>query len=329
MGIYDREYYRRETPSFLGSFTGRGTICKWLIGANVAFFIVQMLTRDNALGEPLYQGQLTEALWLNFGKVLHGEVWRLLTYAFLHDVNNPLHIIFNMLFLWWFGSDMEDLYGPREFLAFYLTAALGGGVACCLAEFLGFGGGNVLGASGAVTAVMVLCAIHYPTRVIRLFFFLPIPIWLFVVFQVAQDVFTLLGKLDTGVAVACHVGGAAFGLLYYKMHWRISSLWPESWTWGRRRGRQGRLRVFREEETKPRRAWAAPEREEGAVQAAQDVVGVKPAAPGSSLALADEHLEAQMDAILEKISRVGKQNLTEDELEVLRRASEALKRRRR
>src|SRR4051794_24178561 len=46
MGIYDREYYRREGPSFLGSFTEQGKACKWIIGINVALFVVQVLFQN-------------------------------------------------------------------------------------------------------------------------------------------------------------------------------------------------------------------------------------------------------------------------------------------
>jgi membrane associated rhomboid family serine protease len=317
MGIYDREYYRRSTPSFLGRLTERGSICKWLVGANVVFFIVQLLTRD-ASGEPF-----TDALLLNVNKVFHGEIWRLLTYAFLHA--DFYHILFNMLFLWWFGTDVEDLYGPREFLAFYLTSAVAGGAFYCVAQVLGFGNASVVGASGAVTAVLLLCACHYPSRVILLMWIIPVPIWLFLVFSIGQDLYTFLNKSSFGVAVAVHLGGAGFAFLYYKMHWRLTSLWPASFSWPRRRG-QAKLRVYRGEEPAPR-SRIKPSRDERAIKPAKDVVGVQSAA-GPAVAAADEHLEAQMDAILEKISRVGKESLTESELEVLRRASEALKRRR-
>src|SRR5262249_40804542 len=129
MGIYDRDYYRRDGPSYLGSFMERGTVCKWLIGINVVVFILQMLTRTSGVDphtERFFQqeGFLTDALILNVDKVLHGQVWRLLTYAFLHDTGSIWHILFNMLFLWWFGRDVEDLYGPREFLVFYLVSAV-------------------------------------------------------------------------------------------------------------------------------------------------------------------------------------------------------------
>ena len=173
MGIYDREYYRREGPSFLGSISERGKVCKWLIAINVAFFVAQIASDkvtgwlDVRTGRPLtpltdeevlknstaaqdYREmspekqrrfveqsrpdieELRQKLEQEYGSgVLQGQVWRLLTYAFLHstDQSIPWHIIFNMLFLWWFGHEMEELYGPREFLTFYLVAAFLGGIA--------------------------------------------------------------------------------------------------------------------------------------------------------------------------------------------------------
>jgi len=151
-----------------------------------------------------------------------------LTYAFLHSEFAWTHLLFNMLFLWWFGSAVEDLYGPREFLAVYLTAAVVSGLAFVLGSLASPDlGKQCIGASGAVTAILVLCAVHYPTRVIYLFFMLPVPIWAFVAFSVAQDLFGLLGgHNDKNVAFTGHLGGAAFGLLYYKMHWRLLNLLP-------------------------------------------------------------------------------------------------------
>ncbi len=299
MGINDRDYVRREGPSFLGAFVERGTICKWLIGINVVVFVIQLLA-----GDPF-----TDALLLNVDKVVfHGEVWRLLTYAFLHAPGDLLHILFNMLLLWWFGSELEDLYGPREFLVFYLVSAVAGGLAFSLAHFLGFPSSNLcLGASGAVTAVLVVFACHYPRRVIYLFMFLPVPVWLFVVGSVAYDAYSLLSSRESVIAVAVHLGGAGFGFLYYQMHWRISpllqGLWPNVAAW-RRRAARPNLRVYREEEREAVRAAVAP------------------------AGMEEDRIKAEMDAVLEKISRVGRENLTESDLRVLQRASEILRRRR-
>src|SRR5689334_25323067 len=107
MGIYDREYYRRESPSFLD----RGQVCKWLIGINIVCFILQLVTRPHGFPQAGGTDPITDWFVLDVDAVLHGQVWRLLTYAFLHDPQGLYHILFNMLFLWWFGSDVEDIYG--------------------------------------------------------------------------------------------------------------------------------------------------------------------------------------------------------------------------
>jgi membrane associated rhomboid family serine protease len=312
MGIYDRDYYRRDGPSYLGSFLERGLICKWLIGINVVVFVLQMLTRVPDPEGGFLDGPLTGYLSLNIDAVLHGQLWRLLTYAFLHDPHNVWHIVFNMLFLWWFGTDVEDLYGAWEFLAFYLTAAVAGGLAFTITALAT--GGDALGASGAVTAVLVLCAIHFPTRIVYIMFVLPVPIWIFVIISVALDAYHWLGSVNNGVAVTCHLGGAAFAFGYYKFGVRLTHLLPDLRKWKKRRG-STRLRVYREDE-------------ENAVQKPQPVsVATAPGIP-TATSLDDEQLEAKMDAVLEKISRVGKDNLTESEKEVLLRASERLKKRR-
>jgi hypothetical protein len=212
-----------------------------------------------------------------------------------------------MLFLWWFGSDVETLYGPKEFLAFYLVSAVAGGLAFMPWALMQADGVPhiCLGASGAVTAVMVLFALHYPSRMIYIWFILPVPIWLFVAFQVAQDSFIFLSGVKSKTAVTVHLGGAAFAGLYYLAQWRLLNLLPDLRAWRRQRGRP-RLRVYREEPS------AAP-------------VSV-PAAP--SAPEVDEHLEAKVDAVLQKVAQFGKDSLTESERQLLLRASEIYRRRR-
>jgi membrane associated rhomboid family serine protease len=301
MGIYDREYYRREGPSFLGSLANQGKGCNWLLGLNILCFIVQMLTRPTG-NNPGYPFE--DWLVLIPDQVLRGEVWRLLTYAFLHSTGSIWHIVFNMLFLWWFGRQVESVVGTREFVLFYLVSAVLGGLAYMACALAGLHAMNthVLGASGAVTAVLVLAACYYPRQVIYLFFVLPVPIWGFVALNVIMDLFGLVGGQGGGVATSVHLGGAAFGFVYWKLHWRLAG-------WLRLPSRsKPRLRLYRE-----------------------DDVGFVPAgkpAPPPGLRSDDEHLEAQVDAILAKIPRVGMEGLTDNERQVLLRASEAIKRRR-
>ncbi len=304
MGIYDRDYYRREGPSFLGSFVEKGTICKWLIGINVVLFFLQYATTTG--GDPT-QGPLPEFLAVRAADVLHGAVWQLVTYSFLHA--GLLHIFFNMLFLWWFGNEIEDLLGPREFLCFYLLSALLGGVAFVLTTQFSPIPQVCLGASGAVTAVMVLFACHYPRRTILLFFVIPVPIWALVVFAVARDLLAFLGGTGGLTAVQVHLAGAAFAFAYFKLQFRLTG-WLPSWQRWRRRPQASRLRVYN------------PEDEPGPTP-----VPV-PVPSSATTSFEEEQLEAKMDAVLEKISRVGKENLTDSERQVLLRASEIYRRRR-
>jgi membrane associated rhomboid family serine protease len=293
MGIYDRDYYRREGPSFLD----RGQVCKWLISINVVCFILQLVTQ-----RPDEPGLFTQAFILDVDDVLHGQVWRLLTYAFLHEPGIWQHIVFNMVFLWWFGSDVEDIYGSREFLAIYLLSAILGGVAFVLTSEA-TGARLCLGASGAVTAVMVLCALHYPTRIILLFFIVPVPIWLFVGFQVVQDAFVFLSQQKTSTAVVVHLAGALFGFGHYKRHWRVMNWWGQLVSFFQQRARP-RLRIYREEPRQPAPVMAPPDVDE------------------------DDQLEAKLDAVLAKVARFGQASLSDGERQILLRASEVYKKRR-
>ena len=184
-----------------------------------------------------FRGRMTQSPFLDLlildpQQVMHGQVWRLLTYAFLHDPSTWTHIVFNMLFLWWFGQEIEQIYGTQEFTLFYLLSALLGGVFYTGWSLLDKNPNPCLGASGAVTAVMVLYACHYPTRIIYLLFILPVPIWLFVVVMVAMDSFVLINPaVKSQVAVVVHLTGAAFGFVYYKTHFRVTSLWPDFKAW--------------------------------------------------------------------------------------------------
>jgi membrane associated rhomboid family serine protease len=301
MGIYDRDYYR-EGPSYLESLIPSGLICKWLIGINVVVFIAQLL--------PAQGRWITDTFILDTDKVMSGQVWRLLTYAFLHSPDAWSHIIFNMIFLWWFGSDVEALYGPREFLAFYLSAAFFGGVAYETWAVAAGEYSQCLGASGAVTALLVLCACHFPHRVVYVMFMVPVPLWLFAVFNVVQDAFMFAGQFKTGVAVVVHLAGALFAFSYYKFQLRLLDVFSGWWGRLKRRRSRPRLRLFRPEESE-----SAPE-------------PVTVPAAGGEASPVDEHLEAKLDAVLEKLARSGKESLTESERQILMRASEIYKRRR-
>ncbi len=118
MGIQDRDYYREGSGRFFEAW-GRQGATVWLIVITSVIFFVQCLSK------PPWESPLVEIGCYSYPKIVEGEVWRLLTPLFLHG--GLWHFFFNMLVLYWAGTILEELYGSREFLAFYL---LGG----CLRE---------------------------------------------------------------------------------------------------------------------------------------------------------------------------------------------------
>lgn len=314
MGIQDRDYYRKEGPGILDALVPAGLVCRWLIGINVGVFLLQLIAEASARAtqEDFHAaGWVTDWFILDVRAVWHGEVWRLLTYAFLHSTDGFfLHLVFNMLFLWWFGSDLEHHYGGREFLAFYLVAAFLGGVAF-EAWHLALGNfPRALGASGAVTAVLVLSAFHYPRRLIYVFLFLPVPIWAFAAFNVAKDAYQAYWEtqgISSGVAVIVHLAGAAFATAYFKLQWSITRTFRGVAWWRRSRSRP-RLKLFEPE----------VDRKEPVAVSANPL----------SFSTMDEHLEAKCDALLEKIKKSGRQSLTPEEEAILKQASDMYKKRR-
>ena len=160
--------------------------------------------------------------------------WQFLTYMFMHDPQSPFHILFNMLALWMFGSTLENLWGPKRFLIFYLFCGLFAGFVQVLA--MGYDMGNytdlyntgqitaqdltflanvpVLGASGAVMGIFAAFAYSFPNS--QLFIFpIPFPIkakWALLGF-VGYDLFSGLYNSGGGVAHFAHIGGAVLGII--------------------------------------------------------------------------------------------------------------------
>jgi len=130
-----------------GRAVGEGAgarVTKALIAANVGMFLVQYATGS---GRPL-ESELFERGALYGPLVADGEWWRLVTAGFLHA--SLIHIAFNMLMLWWFGSALEGLLGRGRFLAVYGLGLLAGSAGALLVS----PEAATVGASGAVFAVL-------------------------------------------------------------------------------------------------------------------------------------------------------------------------------
>ncbi|MDR0331363.1 MAG: rhomboid family intramembrane serine protease [Chitinispirillales bacterium] len=180
---------------------------KWLIGANVVVFILQMMP---SVGDAL-TGLCALRPYEGFSRF---QLWRLATYMFLHAPNELFHILFNMLTLWWFGAELEEIWGRRKFLAFYFVCGVGAGLFSLLYFFV-----NpyviIIGASGAVLGLLTAYAVYYPHRQVMLFGIFPMRMRTLVIgYAVISVLFSIRG--GGNVAHLTHLGGIAVAWVYLK-----------------------------------------------------------------------------------------------------------------
>lgn len=148
-----------------------------------------------------------------FGEVIT-QPWSLITYAFIHF--GFWHLLFNMLWLYWFGTFVLNLFNSKRFLTVYLLGALFGGLLYVLSYniFPVFENSRsyLIGASGAVTAIMVFIATYAPNTEMRIFKW-NIKLWKIALFLVLLDLVRLPTGGNAGGMLA-HMGGAVFGYVY-------------------------------------------------------------------------------------------------------------------
>lgn len=215
-------------------------VTKNLLLVNIIAFVATWILQLRGL-------DLNDLLGLHFFMAADFQVWQLLTYMFLHS--GFTHILFNMFALWMFGVVIENVWGPKKFLFYYISCGVGAGIMQEIAQFfsfyftisaqdptVGFGelfaighqlstqlnGWTTIGASGAVYAILLAFGMIFPNE--RIFIFpLPIPIkakW-FVMFYVAIELFSAMSSSGDNVAHMAHLGGMLFGYLmirYWNNH---------------------------------------------------------------------------------------------------------------
>ena len=205
---------RRTASPYASSFSfGPGplsTAMKALIGANVLIFFAQNL-------KPVLTSVL--GLW-PYSVVHYLRVWELGTYMFLHG--GVFHILFNMLALWMFGTELERIWGTRYFLKFYFVTGIGAGILTVLFSLLPFGvseqvhDANVIGASGAIYGLLLAYALYFPDRPIYMYRVFPIPAKYFVLIMGILAFYSSVSGVNGGIANATHLGGLLVAYLYLK-----------------------------------------------------------------------------------------------------------------
>lgn len=141
--------------------------------------------------------------------------WQLVTYAFLHDPNNLLHLFFNMYGLFMFGSEIERLFGPRWYASYYFVCIITAAIAQLIVSAVA--GGQpypTVGASGGVFGLLLAYGMYFPQRKLMLIFLpVPLPAWVFVLLYGAIELYLGVTGTAPGVAHFAHLGGMVGGFL--------------------------------------------------------------------------------------------------------------------
>lgn len=176
---------------------------------NAVVFVIQ------ALGGDFINGFAVNYLGFDTGyPTVLLQPWRLITYTFIHS--GFMHFLFNMLWLWWMGRAVEEHIGPRSFTVVYFGAGILGALLNSVIS-IAFGTTLVIGASGAVSGIMVAFAMLFPRMPIMLFLFPPIEARFLVAGLIVLDIL-FLGSDQDNVARWVHLGGALAGYLFIKAY---------------------------------------------------------------------------------------------------------------
>lgn len=216
-------------------------IVRFLILSNVTIFAVQEIFK--------LQGLLSHDFGLVPADFFAGKFWQIITYMFLHK--DIWHILLNMLALWMFGSILEQVWGSREFLKYYLLTGLGGGLTYALFNMHSvYANVPTVGASGAIYGLLVAYAVLFPENIVYIYFVIPLKAkWLALIFG-GIEVFSSFSR-ESGVAHLAHLGGMAIGYLYLKrdrfLPRRGLGAWKESREMAARRREEENLDKVRRE----------------------------------------------------------------------------------
>ena len=203
------------------------TVVKNLLIINVLMFLATFTLRK-------FNIDLNDILGLHFFKASGFRPYQIVTYMFMHG--NFEHLFFNMFALWMFGANMENIWGSKRFLLFYLVCGLGAGLCQEGVQYIQYAksvdlGGNMVlsmdrylnlmttvGASGAIYGLLLAFGMMFPNSMIYLYFLFPIRAkWFVIGYAVIELISGFVG--GGNVAHFAHLGGMLFGLILI-LHWK-------------------------------------------------------------------------------------------------------------
>lgn len=191
----------------------------FIIIINIAIYFLTTMTY-RLFGKDVFYSLLS----LNvINIVLHKMFWQFLTYMFVHG--SISHLFFNMLALFFFGNMLERAMGSKEFLLFYLlTGVLSGFLSFIIYYFSGGHYVFLMGASGAVYAVLLAYAVYFPRNRIFIWGIVPVPAPILVAVYAGIEFASQFLSLRSGVAHITHLAGFGFAWLYLQIRIGVNPL---------------------------------------------------------------------------------------------------------
>ena len=207
---------RRPPPSQVANLIGPGPwtpAVRAIILANVAVFVITLAMPALIIG---WFGLVPQDV------IERGRVWELVTYLFVHSPTDLMHILFNMLAVWMFGTDLERRWGSRGFTKYYFITGVGAGASMVLVSLIPWApvhsvyNAVTFGASGAVYGLLLAYGLIFPSRQILFMLFFPIPARVFVFIMGAIAFISAVTASGGPVANLAHLGGLLVGWIYLK-----------------------------------------------------------------------------------------------------------------
>jgi membrane associated rhomboid family serine protease len=183
---------------------------KALIIANVALFLLTTIAAGFDYNVTWYFGLRPVDVWESF------RVWQVATYMFLHA--DVFHLLFNMLALWMFGTELERTWGTRYLVKYYTLTGIGAALLTLLvARLIPTGplhlwNTTIIGASGAIFGLLLAYALYFPHRNLMMFFVFNVPVRWAVAIIGAMALYSSFAD-SAGIANVTHLGGILVGYL--------------------------------------------------------------------------------------------------------------------
>jgi membrane associated rhomboid family serine protease len=294
--LYDTPDSPRMTPAV-----------QWLLALNIGVYFLQL-----TLFGP---DALYSALALDPAR-MPGSWWTVVTYMFVHAW--LAHLAFNMFTLWMFAPRLEQEWGTRPFVLFYLWCGVGGAIA----HLIFAQHSAVIGASGAISGVLVAYAIRWPDEEVYLFGVIPMKSrWLILAMLGMNTIFAL--SPNSRIDWTAHVGGMAFGWIFLKLYSAGGISRVKGWV----------SAVPDEPEDMPRAVprGRQPTRDRSSgvdeVVARSNAIALRESKPLQHVPREETPKEyaAKVNRVLDKISQQGIASLTRDERRLLEEMSRKLR----